>query len=172
MSRCAAHWRPFLAPSLVRRARAVRLKLGQCTIDAVVARPIRPCYAECSPYVRRPSGALDSACRRSYVPVRTPRSVTCTLPCPYCRVSQFLAASFARNRRVPDFLKFGTFGGCASGERVGECSESSEYSLPLTFTQNENAVDPRGLRAVLCSGTGWVLVYPYSPSPRPRRAQR
>jgi hypothetical protein len=45
--------------------------------------------------------------------------------------------------------------------------------FPLTFTQNENAVDPRGLRAVLFSGTGWVWGTPLesTPSPRPRRAQ-
>ncbi len=41
-------------------------------------------------------------------------------PQPYCRVSRFLAASFARNRRYRDFLKFGTFGGCASGMQDGE----------------------------------------------------
>ena len=46
-------------------------------------------------------------------------------PLPYCRISQFLAASFARNRRFRDFLKFGTFDGCASGMRDGDHSESS-----------------------------------------------
>ncbi len=34
-------------------SQAVRLKLGQWTLDAVVARPIRPCCAESSPYVRQ-----------------------------------------------------------------------------------------------------------------------
>ena len=33
-------------------SRGVGLGLGQWTLDAVVARPIRPCYAESSPYVR------------------------------------------------------------------------------------------------------------------------
>ena len=33
--------------------RAVRLKLGQWTLDAVVTRRTRPCYAESSPYARR-----------------------------------------------------------------------------------------------------------------------
>jgi hypothetical protein len=46
-------------------------------------------------------------------------------PLPYCRLSQFLAASFARNRRSRDFLKFATFDGCASAVRDGDCSESS-----------------------------------------------
>ena len=74
-------------------------------------------------------------------------------PLPSCRISRFLAASFARNRRFRDFLKFSTFGGCASGVRDGDYSESSrEYSLPLTVTQNEHLVDPRGEPAVLCFG--------------------
>ncbi len=34
-------------------SQAARLKLGQWTLDAVVARPIRPCCAESSPYVRQ-----------------------------------------------------------------------------------------------------------------------
>ncbi len=79
-------------------------------------------------------------------------------PLPSCRVSRFLAASFARNRRFHYFLTFTTFGGCASGVRGGEYSKSArESSLPLTVTQNESIVDPRGERAVLFSGTGWVL---------------
>jgi hypothetical protein len=32
-------------------------------------------------------------------------------PLPSCRVFRFLAASFARNQRFSDFLKFGTFDG-------------------------------------------------------------
>ena len=50
-------------------------------------------------------------------------------PLPSCRVSRFLAASFARNRRFRDFLKFGTFDGRASGERGGEYSEPSRSTL-------------------------------------------
>ena len=88
-------------------------------------------------------------------------------PLPSCRVSRFLAASFARNRRSRDFLKFGTFDGCASGVRDGEYSRVlSENSLSLTATQNEDIVDPRGERAVLFSGTGWVLGYPRRAHPR------
>jgi hypothetical protein len=88
-------------------------------------------------------------------------------PLPSCRVSRFLAASFARNRRFGDFLEFGTFDGCASGVRDGEYARVlSEYSLPLTVTQNDNIVDPWGERAVLCSGTGWVLGYPRGAHPR------
>ena len=62
-------------------SRGVCLGLGQWTLDAVVARPIRPCCVESSPYVRHQSGNLDAACRRSSVPVWTSRSVTRTLPC-------------------------------------------------------------------------------------------
>jgi ankyrin repeat protein len=43
----------------------------------------------------------------------------------------------------------------------------SEYSLSLTVTPTDNTVDPRGLPAVLCSGTGWVLGYPWGPPPHP-----
>ncbi len=48
---------------------------------------------------------------------------------PSYRVSRFLAASFARNHRSRDFLKFGTFDGCASGVRDGEYAESSRSTL-------------------------------------------
>ncbi len=34
-------------------SRAVRLGLGQWTLEAFVARRTRPCYADASPYVRR-----------------------------------------------------------------------------------------------------------------------
>ena len=61
-------------------SRGVCLGLGQWTLDAVVARPIRPCCVESSPYVRHHSGNCDAACRRSSVPVWTSRSVTRTLP--------------------------------------------------------------------------------------------
>ncbi len=59
----------------------VCLGLGQWTLDAVVARPIRPCGVESSPYVRQQSGNCNAACRCSSVPVRTSRSVARTLPC-------------------------------------------------------------------------------------------
>jgi hypothetical protein len=62
-------------------SRGVCLGLGQWTLDAVVARPIRPCCVESSPCVRQHSGNSDAACRRSFVPVRTSSSVTRTLPC-------------------------------------------------------------------------------------------
>ncbi len=62
-------------------SRAVCLGLGQWTLDAVVAGPVRPCCAESSPSVGHQSRDCDAACRRTSVPVRTSSSVTRTLPC-------------------------------------------------------------------------------------------
>ncbi len=62
-------------------SRGVCLGLGRWTLDAVVARPIRPCCVESSPYVMHQSGDSDAACRRSSMTVRTSRSVARTLPC-------------------------------------------------------------------------------------------
>ncbi len=93
-------------------------------------------------------------------------------PLPSCRVSQILAASFARNRRFRDFLKFGTFDGCASGSELANTpSPLGAYSLPLTFTQKQTAVDPACCFVFEYRfGDIW---YPrgVTPSPRPRRAQ-
>ena len=79
-SRCAAHWRPVLAPSMVRREASVWGSVSG-PLKPSVARPIRPCCAESTPCVRRRSGNCDAACRRSSVPVTMPRSATRTLPC-------------------------------------------------------------------------------------------
>ena len=73
-SRYAAHWRPVLAASVVRR---------EASVWGSVSGPLKPsshARSESSPYVRRQSGNFDAACRRSSVPVRTSRSVTSTLP--------------------------------------------------------------------------------------------
>jgi hypothetical protein len=70
-------------------SRGVCLGLGQWTLDAVVARPIRPCCAESSPFVRRRSGNFDVVCRRSSVPATTSSSVTRTLPCHIAESSNF-----------------------------------------------------------------------------------
>ncbi len=103
-------------------SRAVRLGLGQWTLEAFVARRTRPCYAGSSPYVRRQfrvrvqallRAGQDATFRDSYAPL------------PSCRVSRFLAASFARNRHFHYFPKFATLDGCASGVRDGDYSESS-----------------------------------------------
>jgi hypothetical protein len=91
--------------------RAVCLGLGQWTLDAVVARPIRPCCVESSPYVRRQSGNCDAACRRTYLPVRTSSSVTRTLPCrlaespdfsPPPSPAIFVSATFSSLARLMD----------------------------------------------------------------------
>jgi hypothetical protein len=95
--------------------------------EAFVASWIRPCFAESSPYVRHPSGDCDCdcACRRSSVPVTTPILVTRTLPCHVAASHNFSPPP----SRFRDFLKFGTFGGCASGERDGEYSEIAQSTL-------------------------------------------
>ncbi len=95
-------------------------------------------------------------------------------PLPSCRVSRFLAASFARNQRFGDCLKFDTLDGCASGVRDGDYSRvRSQYSLSLTVTQTDTIVDPRGERAVLfrVPVRYWSTTLGPTPSSRPRRAQ-
>ena len=82
---------------------------------------------------------------------------------PYSRVSQFLTASFARNRRFRDFLKFGTFGGCASGERAGEYSESSRSTLSVNGYPNRLTLGASVL--FCCSGTGLGAGVPPSGPP-------
>ena len=89
-------------------------------------------------------------------------------PLPYCRISQFLAASFAGTRRFRDFPKFGTFGGCASGERDGEYSESARSTLTKRGRPSEPACCFVFVYRFGCWGTP---VGP-TPTPRPHRAQR
>jgi hypothetical protein len=103
-------------------SRAGRPGLCKWTLGAFVARRTRPCCAESSLHVTRPLGNAETDCRGSSVPVRTPRSVTRTLPLPSPTIPRRLIRDL--------FLKFRTFGECASRERDGEHSEPSEYSLP------------------------------------------
>jgi hypothetical protein len=119
-SRCAAYWRPFSSTEFG-PWRGVCLGLGQWTLDAVVARPIRPCCVESSPCVRHQSGIFDAACRHTSVPVTTSRSVTGTLPCRPAESPDFSPPP-SPAIAVRDVLKFGTFYGCASGVRDGEYS--------------------------------------------------
>ena len=76
-----------------------------------MARPIRPCCVESSPYVRRQSGNCDAACRRTYLPVRTSSSVARTLPCrlaespdfsPPPSPAIFVSATFSSLARLMD----------------------------------------------------------------------
>ena len=106
-------------------SRGVCLGLGRWTLDAVVARPIRPCWVESSPYVRHQSGNSDAACRRSSVPVRTSSSVTRTLPCRLAESHNFSPPPSPAIAVFATFRKFATFDGCASGVRAGDHSESS-----------------------------------------------
>ena len=100
------------APPTGRRCfRAVPLNLGEWTLEAFVARRIRPCFAESSPYVvRRPSGNIGFPCRRSSVPVRTPRPVTRTLPCHLAESRNFSpppSAAIAVSRLSVSFARCG-----------------------------------------------------------------
>ena len=162
-SRCAAHWRPFLAPSLVRREPSVwvsvsgpsmpssHARFGLAVSNPALTSGTTQAFWCCMQALLR--DGHDATFRNSYAPL------------PYCRVSQFLAASFARNRRFRGSLKFGTFGWMRErGARWRLLRVLSEYSLSLTVTQT--IVDPRSEPAVLFSGTGWVLGYPRGAHPR------
>jgi hypothetical protein len=133
-------------------SRAVRLGLAQWTLEAVVARRIRPCSAESAPYAApNPADMFYFACRLSSMPVATPILVTRALP-----ISPSLAISRRLLRPKPLFPR------PFEVSRVWRMRErragwgSLQVLLPLTCTKNENVVDPRGLPAVLFSGTGWV----------------
>ena len=110
-------------------SRGVCLGLGQWTLDAVVARPIRPCCVESSPYVRHQSGNLDDACRRSSVSVRTSRSVTRTLPCRLAESHNFSPPPSPAIAVSATLRSLARLDGCASGVRDGEYSESSRSTL-------------------------------------------
>ncbi len=79
-SRCAAHRRPFLAASVVRR---------EASVWGSVSGPLMPssharfglAVPSLPPCVRRRAGNFDVSCRRSSVPVTTSIPVARTLPC-------------------------------------------------------------------------------------------
>ncbi len=111
-----------------------------------------------TPCVRRPSGNFDSACRRSSVTVMTPRSVTRTLPCQIAeshhfspRLSEVWHVWWMRER----------------GARLRVLRVLSEYPSPLTLTQNENAVAPRGGVLFCFRVPVGYLVPPWGPPPYP-----
>ncbi len=130
-SRCAALWRPFLAPSEVHREPfAWGSVIGPLKPSS--QRRIRPCPAESSPYVTRPSGGCDFACRCSSVPVATPLSapvpLASTLPCHIAESHNFSPPP-SPAIAVSATFSFGELGGCASGERDGEYSECALSAL-------------------------------------------
>ncbi len=152
MVRRAAHWRPVPAPSLVRREpSAWGSASGPCKPSSHARLGLavpNQALASGAPQALSMLHAGAPPCRsRRHVPwpVRSPARLP-SLPIsrrllrpqsPFPRVSEVRHVWRMRERRarwrVPPVL--------------------SEYSLPLTVTQDENAVDPRGLCAVLCSGT-------------------
>jgi len=155
-------------------SRGVCLGLGQWTLDAVVARPIRPCCVESSPCVRHQSGKFDAACRRSFVPVRTSSSVTRTLPCRLAESRNFspppspaiaVPATFSSLPRLMD---------ARAGCEMVTTPSPREYSQPLTVTQNRTYSRPSGRACcfVFRVPVGyWGTPVGPTPAPRPRRAQ-
>ncbi len=92
-------------------SRGACMGLGQWTLDAVVARPIRPCCAESTSLRRRRSGNFRVACRRSSGTVTTSRGVMSTLPCHIAESPNFspppspaiaVSATFRRLARLVD----------------------------------------------------------------------
>ena len=74
--------------------RAVRLGLGQRTVEAFVARPIRPCYAESSPL--RQASPLSQFSFRMQALLSNghdANSRDSCAPLPNCRISQVIAPS-------------------------------------------------------------------------------
>ncbi len=93
-------------------SRAVRLGLDQWTLKAVVERRFRQLCRIQPPTSRRQFSVCIQALLRAGHDANSCGSYA---PLQYCRISEFLAASFPRNRRFRDFLRLRTFGGCASG---------------------------------------------------------
>jgi hypothetical protein len=166
-SRCAAHWRPVLAPSLVRREASVCVSVGGPSMPSSHA---RLGLAGSNPALTSgASGKFDAACRRTSASlVRTSSSVTRTLPCRLAESHNFspppspAIAVFATSSSLPRLMD------ARARCEMAITPSPREYSLSLTVTQNEPLVDPRGEPAVLCFGyrlgTG---VPPWGPPPHP-----
>jgi hypothetical protein len=156
-------------------SRGVCLGLGRWTLDAVVARPIRPCWVESSPYVRHQSGNCDAACRRSSVPVRTSSSVTCTLPCRLAESHNFSPPPSPAIAVPATFLSLPRLMDARAGCEMATTPSPREYSLSLTATQNRTYSRPSGRACcfVFRVPVGyWGTPVGPTPAARPRRAQR
>jgi hypothetical protein len=90
------------------------------------------------------------------MPVTTSSTETSALPChlPVCRISEFLAAAFASNRRFRDLFE-ASHGWWMRERRAGwgVLRVRSEYSCRRRFP---NLIGPQDLPTVLLAGTGWV----------------
>ena len=146
-SRCAARWRPCFASSVVRR---------EPSAWGLLSGPLKP-SSHAGFGLALPNPPLTQRQPRRHVLFRMQallhagRDASSRHPCaplPYRRASQFLAASFARSRF--EVLRVWRMRERRAGWGL------LQVFLPLTFTENENVVDPRGLPAALFSGTGWV----------------
>ncbi len=140
--------------------------------DAVVARRIRPCCAESSPYVGRSSGTFDAACRRSSVAVTTSSSVPRTLPCRLAESPDFSPPPSPAIAVPATFLSL-------MDARAG--CEMATTPSPLAVLSIVNGYPKRTLSRP--SGPACCFVFGYRlgtgvppwgppPHPRPRRAQR
>jgi hypothetical protein len=161
-SRCAAYWRLFLAPSMVRRGASGWGSVSG-PLKPSVARPIRPCCAGSPPYVRHHSGHFEAACRCSSVPVTTSRSVIRTLRC-------HLAESPDLSPPPPRAIAVSaTFRRLA---RLTDARAGSEVSTVNVYPKRSTL----GASVLFCFfeyrvgywGTPWGP----PPAPRPRRAQQ
>ena len=129
-SRCAARRRPFLAPSAVRR---------EPSVWGLVSGPLKPSShvgfglaMPNRPAIRR-AGNFHFSCRRSSMPVTTPSPVTSAIPA----ILPSLAISRRLRRPQSPFPRLFEFGGCASGERDWEYSESARSSLAVNAYRTE-----------------------------------
>jgi hypothetical protein len=131
-SRCAAHRRPFLAPSMVRRAASV-WGSRQCTLDAVVARPIRPCCAEFSPNVRRPQAIV--VLHAGAPPCRSGRHVLWLVRSPAVLPSLPISRRLLRPQSpFPRLSVIATFAVCWMRERDARWRVLSSPTQPYTHT--------------------------------------
>jgi hypothetical protein len=90
----------------------------------------------------------------------------------FLNLLEFLAASFARNRRFRDLFDVSHVSGCGSGGRDGEYSDSARSTLAVNVYQNETW-STLGNTCYLVFEYRLGLCHPVgpTPSPRPRRAQ-
>jgi hypothetical protein len=145
-------------------ARSVDPRCRRRTPDSALLCRIYP------PAVRRPSGNFDSACRHSSVPVRTPSSVTRTLPC-HIAESPHFSPPLSRAIAISATLRsLARLMGARAGSEMASAPSPPGVLFPLTVTQKQNAVDPRGPFFRVPAGTWGTPVGP-TPAPRHRRAQ-
>jgi hypothetical protein len=166
-SRCAAHWRPFLAPSMVRREASAWGSVSGPLLPSSHARFGMLCR------IQPPApGFFDVACRRSSVPVTTSRSVNRTLPCHLAESSNFSPSP------SPAIAVSATFRSLARLMDARAGSELASAPSPLGVLSAVNVYPQRstlGACVLFCVRVPvgyWGTPMGPTPAPRPRRAQR